>query len=47
MAALMGLTQAVVRSLSDVTELPMRRAPGAGRLTAGTAGRIAIDLGES
>lgn len=24
-AALMGLTQAVVRSLSDVTELPMRR----------------------
>ena len=25
MAAIMGLTQAVVRSLSDVTELPARR----------------------
>jgi len=25
MAAIMGLTQAVVRSLSDVTELPVRR----------------------
>lgn len=48
MAAIMGLTQAVVRSLSDVTELPARRwdLPVLRRVDGTRAGRRVVDAAD-